>query len=88
MGPAFAFDAKARRALAAIIGNGYADAVLAGNALATHDIEGAYMNTALGQDIYTQENVHSDRGSLSSKGIITNVQDFICNIADGLGIEY
>ena len=212
MGPAFAFDAKARRALAAIIANGYADAVLAGNALATHDIEGAYMNTALGQDIYTQENVHNghynhldllnrvryagsmknfimqedlhdgimaaairndvpvvlggsirddgpmpdlfgncyeaqdqmrkyvskattvismatmlhsiavgnmtpsfrvmedgsirqtyfyvcdisefvinklaDRGSLSSKGIVTNVQDFICNIADGLGLEY
>ena len=212
MGPAFAFDAKARRALAAIIANGYADAVLAGNALATHDIEGAYMNTALGQDIYTQENVHNghynhldllnrvrhagsmknfimqedlhdgimaaairndvpivlggsirddgpmpdlfgdcyvaqdkmrehvskattvismatmlhsiavgnmtpsfrvmpdgtirqtyfyvcdvsefvinklaDRGSLSSKGIVTNVQDFICNIADGLGLKY
>ena len=212
MGPAFAFDAKARRALAAIISNGYADAILAGNALATHDIEGAYMNTALGQDIYTQENVHNghynhldllnrvryagsmknfimqedlhdgimaaairsdvpivlggsirddgpmpdlfgdcyeaqdqmrkyvskattvismatmlhsiavgnmtpsfrvledgtvrqtyfyvcdvsefvinkltDRGSLSSKGIVTNVQDFICNVADGLGLKY
>ena len=212
MGPAFAFDAKARRALAAIIRNGYADAILAGNALATHDIEAAYMNTALGQDIYTQENVHnghynhldllnrvryagsmknfimqedlndgimaaairndvpivlggsirddgpmpdlfgncyeaqdqmrkyvskattvismatmlhsiavgnmtpsfrvledgtvrqtyfyvcdisefvinklSDRGSLSSKGIVTNVQDFICNIADGLELKY
>ena len=212
MGPAFAFDARARRAFAAIIKNGYADALLAGNALATHDIEGAYMNTALGQDIYTQENVHNghynhldllnrvryagsmknfimqedlhdgimaaairndvpivlggsirddgpmpgifgncyeaqdemrryvskattvismatmlhsiavgnmtpsfrvmedgtvretffyvcdiseyvinklaDRGSLSSKGIVTNVQDFICNIADGLRLEY
>lgn len=212
MGPAFAFDAKARRALATIIANGYAHAVLAGNALATHDIEGAYMNTALGQDIYTQKNVHNghynhldllnrvryagsmknfimqedlhdgimaaairnnvpvvlgssirddgpmpdiyancydaqdamrkyvskattvigmasmlhsiavgnmtpsfrvmpdgtirqtyfyvcdvsefvinklaDRGSLSSKGIVTNVQDFICNIADGLGLKY
>lgn len=212
MGPAFAFDPRARNAFAAIIENGYADAVLAGNALATHDIEGAYLNTALGQDIYTQENVqnghynhldilnrvrfagsmknfieqenlndgimaaairhnvpvvlggsirddgpmpdlygncyeaqdrmreyvskattvismatmlHSiavgnmtpsfrvledgtvrqiyfyvcdvsefvinklaDRGSLSSKGIVTNVQDFICNIADGLKLEY
>lgn len=212
MGPAFAFDARARRAFAAIIKNGYAAALLAGNALATHDIEGAYMNTALGQDIYTQENVHNghynhldllnrvryagsmknfimqedlhdgimaaairndvpivlggsirddgpmpdifgncyeaqdemrryvskattvismatmlhsiavgnmtpsfrvmedgtvrqtffyvcdiseyvinklaDRGSLSSKGIVTNAQDFICNIADGLGLKY
>ncbi|NLA70181.1 MAG: hypothetical protein GX852_03960, partial [Clostridiales bacterium] len=30
----------------------------------------------------------SDRGSLSSKGIVTNVQDFVCNIADGLKLEY
>jgi hypothetical protein len=59
LGPAFAFDVRARRALSAIIENGYADAVLAGNALATHDLEGAYMNTALGQNIYTQENVHN-----------------------------
>ncbi|MCR4955320.1 MAG: hypothetical protein K6A30_01375 [Lachnospiraceae bacterium] len=212
MGPAFSFDIRARKALSAMIENGYAHAVLAGNALATHDIEGAYMNTALGQNIYTQENVHNghynhldvinrvraagsipafieqehldngiitaavknnvpivlggsirddgplpevygnvyaaqdamreqvskattvitmatmlhsiavgnmtpsfrvtedgtvrqtyfyvcdaaefvvnklaDRGSLSSKGIITNAQDFVCNIADGLGLEY
>ncbi len=212
MGPAFSFDIKARKALSAIIENGYAHAVFAGNALATHDLEGAYMNTALGQNIYTQENVHNghynhldlinrvraagsipafieqegldngvitaavkndvpivlcgsirddgplpevygncyagqdamrahvrkattvitmatmlhsiavgnmtpsfrvmedgtvrqtyfyvcdnsefvinklaDRGSLSSKGIVTNAQDFICNIADGLGLEY
>lgn len=212
MGPAFSFDIRARKALSAIIENGYADAVLAGNALATHDLEGAFMSTALGQNIYTQENVHNghynhldlinrvraagsipafieqenldngiitaavknnvpivlggsirddgplpevygdcyaaqdamrgcvrkattvismatmlhsiavgnmtpsfrvledgtvrqtyfyvcdvsefvinklaDRGSLSSKGIVTNVQDFICNIADGLGLEY
>lgn len=59
LGPAFAFDIRARKALAAIIENGYADAILAGNALATHDLEGAYMNTALGQNIYTQENVHN-----------------------------
>ena len=59
LGPAFAFDPKARAALAALIDNDYADAVLAGNALATHDIEGAYLGTALGQDIHTQENVHN-----------------------------
>lgn len=212
MGPAFSFDIKARRALSALIENGYADALIAGNALATHDLEGAYLNTALGQNIYTQENVHNghynhldlinkvraagsipafieqenldngiiaaavkhnipivlggsirddgplpevygncyaaqdamrehvskattiitmatmlhsiavgnmtpsfrvtedgtvrqtyfyvcdasefvinklaDRGSLSSKGIVTNAQDFICNIANGLGLEY
>lgn len=54
MGPAFAFDADARDAMSALIDNGYAQAVMAGNALATHDLEGAYLHTALGQDIYTQ----------------------------------
>ena len=28
----------------------------------------------------------ADRGSLSAKGVVTNVQDFICNIAKGLGL--
>ena len=54
MGPAFAFDADARQAMAALIDNGYAHALMAGNALATHDLEGALLHTALGQDIYTQ----------------------------------
>ena len=57
MGPAFAFDADARNAMSALIDNGYAQAVMAGNALATHDLEGAYLHTALGQDIYTQRSV-------------------------------
>lgn len=54
MGPAFAFDEDARRAMALLVENGYAHGVLAGNALATHDLEGALLHTALGQDIYTQ----------------------------------
>ena len=57
MGPAFAFDYDARNAMSALIENGYAHAILAGNALATHDLEGAYLRTALGQDIYTQQSV-------------------------------
>ena len=57
LGPAFAFDHDAREAFSRIIGAGYAHAVLAGNALATHDLEGAYLGTALGQDIYTQKNM-------------------------------
>ena len=40
-----------------LIENGYVHAILAGNALATHDLEGAYLHTALGQDIYTQKSV-------------------------------
>ena len=57
MGPAFAFDADARAAMSKLIENGYVHAILAGNALATHDLEGAYLKTALGQDIYTQESM-------------------------------
>lgn len=55
MGPAFAFDADARNAMCALIENGYAQGIMAGNALATHDLEGALLHTALGQDIYTQK---------------------------------
>lgn len=55
MGPAFSFDADARRAMEAMVENGYVDGLMAGNALATHDLEGAMFHTALGQDIYTQK---------------------------------
>ena len=54
MGPAFAFDAQARESMSALIDAGYCHGLLAGNALATHDLEGALLHTALGQDIYTQ----------------------------------
>ena len=57
MGPAFAFDADARKAMQLLVENGYAHGLLAGNALATHDLEGALLHTALGQDIYTQQSV-------------------------------
>ena len=55
MGPAFAFDHDAREAFSTLIANGYVDAVMAGNALATHDLEAAWLGTALGQNIYTTE---------------------------------
>lgn len=55
MGPAFAFDNDARESFSRLVKNGYVDAILAGNALATHDLEAAYRKTALGQDIYTQK---------------------------------
>ena len=55
MGPAFSFDADARKAMEAMIEHGYVDGLMAGNALATHDLEGAMFHTALGQDIYTQK---------------------------------
>lgn len=56
LGPAFTFDDMARDAFCRIVRAGYVQALLAGNALATHDLEAAYLHTALGQNIYTQEN--------------------------------
>ncbi|MDR0497720.1 MAG: hypothetical protein LBH42_08910 [Treponema sp.] len=53
-GPACTFDADSRNAFSALCANGYVHALLAGNALATHDLEASYKNSALGQDIYTQ----------------------------------
>lgn len=57
MGPACAFDADSRAAFAALVRGGYVHSLLAGNALATHDLEAGYLHTALGQDIYTQESL-------------------------------
>jgi hypothetical protein len=56
LGPAVAFDYDSRVSMTALIGKGYVHALLAGNALATHDLEAALLGTALGQDIYTQKN--------------------------------
>lgn len=55
LGPAVAFDRDSRDAMAALIDAGFCHALLAGNALATHDLEAARFRTGLGQDIYTQE---------------------------------
>ena len=55
LGPAVAFDKDSRNAMEGLIENGYCHALMAGNALATHDLEAAHFNTGLGQDIYTQE---------------------------------
>lgn len=55
MGPAFSFDADARAAMQKMVEHGYVGGLMAGNALATHDLEGALFHTALGQDIYTQK---------------------------------
>jgi hypothetical protein len=55
LGPAVSFDYDSRLAMTNLIAKGYVHALLTGNALATHDLEGALLNTALGQDIYTQE---------------------------------
>jgi lysine-ketoglutarate reductase/saccharopine dehydrogenase-like protein (TIGR00300 family) len=55
LGPAVVFDRDSREAMTALIEAGFCHALLAGNALATHDLEAARFRTGLGQDIYTQE---------------------------------
>jgi lysine-ketoglutarate reductase/saccharopine dehydrogenase-like protein (TIGR00300 family) len=55
LGPAVVFDYDSRDALASLIQKGYAHAILAGNAMATHDLEAGILGTALGQNTYTQE---------------------------------
>lgn len=72
MGPAFSFDFDARNAMAALINNGYAHGLMAGNALATHDLEGALLHTALGQDIYTQ--VSKENGHYNHLDVINKVR--------------
>ncbi len=54
LGPAVVFDQDSRQAMAALVRDGYVDGLLAGNALATHDLEGALFSTALGQELYTK----------------------------------
>ncbi len=54
LGPACSFDVEARRVMGELIARGYCQALLAGNALATHDLEAAYLGTALGCDIKNQ----------------------------------
>ena len=101
LGPAFAFDHDARAAMSHLIEKGYVHAILAGNALATHDLEAAYLGTALGQDIYTQRSVplghynHLDlinavraSGSVSQFISENNIHDGIIYSCEKKGIPY
>jgi len=92
MGPAFAFDYDARRAMQALVENGYAHGLLAGNALATHDLEGAYLGTALGQDIYThisQPNGHYNHlDTINRVRLHGSIRDFIREEKIDNGIIY
>lgn len=58
LGPSVVFDYYTRIGLSQLAEHGYVQALLAGNAMATHDLEAGYLETALGQNIYTQESVH------------------------------
>lgn len=57
LGPAVVFDYDSKKAMSALVDAGYVDTIFAGNALATHDLEGSILKTALGQNIYTQKSV-------------------------------
>ena len=58
LGPAAVFDRDSRNALVSLIQRGYVQGLLAGNALAVHDLEAALFQTALGQEIYCKRPVH------------------------------
>jgi lysine-ketoglutarate reductase/saccharopine dehydrogenase-like protein (TIGR00300 family) len=57
LGPAAVFDRDSRQALVSLINRGYVHGLLAGNALAVHDLEAALFQTALGQEIYSKRPV-------------------------------
>ncbi len=87
LGPAVSFDKDARHAVASLVKKGYVQGLLAGNALATHDLEGAYLNTALGQDIYTQESVKN--GHYNHLDLLNQVRGYgsIKKFIQGEGID-
>ncbi|MCB2295168.1 hypothetical protein LGK95_16915 [Clostridium algoriphilum] len=59
LGPSIALDDKSRAAFASIVENGYAQAVLSGNTLATYDLEKAMFKTISGQETFeSHENAH------------------------------
>jgi lysine-ketoglutarate reductase/saccharopine dehydrogenase-like protein (TIGR00300 family) len=58
LGPAAVFDRDSRHALVSLIRRGFVHGLLAGNALAVHDLEAARFQTALGQEIYSKRPVH------------------------------
>lgn len=92
MGPACAFDYDSREAFSKLVMNGYVDALLAGNALATHDLEGAYLKTALGQDIYTQESMagghYNHIDTINRVRLCGSIPEFIEKENIGNGIMY
>lgn len=59
LGPAAVFNDASRKAMEYICNNGYAHAVLGGNAVGTHDLECAFFGTALGQDVVTRQNMRN-----------------------------
>lgn len=90
LGPSVVFDYDTRVALNRLAENGYIDCVIAGNAMATHDLEGGFLETSLGQNIYTQENVpqghYNHLDLLNEVRRAGSIDEFIAtgNVKDGL----
>ncbi|MFA7403908.1 MAG: hypothetical protein WC007_07940 [Pelobacteraceae bacterium] len=86
LGPAVAFDKDSRDAMQFMVEQGYCHALMAGNALATHDLEAARFRTGLGQNIYTQE--HQPRGHYNHLDIINEARrcGSISKCIEGLGL--
>lgn len=101
LGPAVAFDKDSRDAMQGLIEHGYCHSLLAGNALATHDLEAAMFQTGLGQDIYSQQlkplghyhhldiiNEVRHRGSIGRAIDELDLQDGIIYACEKRGIPY
>ena len=101
LGPAVAFDKDSRDAMQGLIEHGYCQALLAGNALATHDLEAALFRTGLGQDIYSQTlrplghynhldiiNEVRSRGSIRRTIADLQLQDGIIYGCEKIGVPY
>lgn len=90
LGPSVVFDYDTRRALNQLAENGYIDCLLGGNAMCTHDLEGGFLQTALGQNIYTQENVpmghYNHLDLLNEVRTAGSIKNFIAagNVKDGI----
>lgn len=90
LGPSVVFDYDTRRALNQLAEAGYINCLLGGNAMCTHDLEGGFLGTALGQNIYTQQNVpmgHYNHLDLLNEVRTTgSIKKFIAegNVKDGI----
>jgi lysine-ketoglutarate reductase/saccharopine dehydrogenase-like protein (TIGR00300 family) len=87
LGPAVTFDEDARSAISSLVKKGYVNALLSGNALGTHDLEGAFLGTALGQDIYTQTS--QKNGHYNHLDLLNKVREYgsISSFIEGEGID-
>jgi hypothetical protein len=101
LGPAVSFDKDSRESMQGLVEAGYAHALMAGNALATHDLEASRFGTGLGQDIYNQQLVplghynHLDvinavraSGSIASFIEEAGVQEGIIYACERKGVPY